>query len=212
MPKNYINTIVFVGREFDISLFDEKELTPTLGSIDKNSVKAGPIGNFTYSQGHYGFLVTPDRIDIRHSGEAILPLALVDAANIVVGQLQPVRGLVSAVGINCDAIFSNQEIQKTGKAFCQALSDNEVFQHLYNGHPNAVTLSMSTVFPGRDNSMQHTVRIEPEQKSNHQDLLVAFNGHQVIRVVDDLTEKLNAVNEMKGHVTQLHKQILSLGK
>ena len=212
MPKKYTNTVVFVGREFDVSLFDEKELTQPFGSIDKNSVRAGPIGDFTYAHGHYNLLVTPNRIDIRHSGEAILPPALLAAAEIVVGQLQPVRGLVSAVGINCDAVFSYQEIRKTGKEFCQALSEDKVFQHLYKDHPNAATSSVSTVFSSRDNLIKHTVRIEPEQKSNQEDLLVAFNGHQVVTVRDDIKVKLNAIDEVKDHVTRLHRQIVSLGK
>lgn len=212
MPKNHINSIVFLGREFDVSLFDEKELTPPLGSLDKNSVRAGPIGNFAYSRGHYSFQITPDRIDIRHSGEAILPPALLNAAEIVVNQLQPVRGLVSAVGINCDAVFSAREIGKSGKEFCQALMDNRLFQSLYAGCPDAAPSSISTTFLGRSNEMQNTVRIESDKSSGQQDLMVAFNGHQLVTVRDDIKVKLDAISEVKNHVTQLHKQIVSLGK
>lgn len=212
MPRSYINSVVFVGREFDVSLFDEKELTPLLGPLDKNSIRAGPVGNFAYSNGHYSFQITPDRIDVRHSGTAILADALLMAVEIVVNQLQPIRGLVSGVGINCDAVFYAREIGKSGRDFCQALMDNELFQSLYAGCQGATPSSVSTVFLSSSREMQNTVRIEPDQSSGQQDLKVAFNGHQTVTVQDDLKVKLEAISEVKDHVTRLHQQIVSLRK
>lgn len=210
MPRNYINSIVFVGREFDVSLFDEKELAPLLGPLDKDPVRAGPIGIFAYSNGHYSFQITPDRIDVRHSGTAILADALEQASEKVIERLRPISGLVTGVGINCDAVFLAEEIGKSGREFCQALMDNALFQSLYEGCPGARPVSISTVFPGSPSRMQNTVRIEPDQRSSHQNLMVVFNGHQIVKPGDSLYEKLNAISEVKGNVERIHRQVLAL--
>ena len=208
MPRNYINSIVFVGREFDVSLFDEKELAPLLGPLDKNSVKAGPIGNFSYSNGHYNFQITPDRIDVRHSGTTILPDAPIQASVKVIERLRPISGLVTAVGINCDTFFSDEEIGKSGREFCQALIDNAQFQFLYEGCSDAAPLSISTIFKGHPSGMQNTVRIEPKLHSEQQNLMVSFNGHQNVKAGDNLNEKLDAVGEVKKNVERIHRKII----
>ena len=209
MPRNYTNSIVFVGREFDISLFDEKELTQLLGRLDMNSVKAGPIGNFSYSNGHYSFQITPDRIDLRHSGTTILPDAPVLASEKVIERLRPISGLVTAVGINCDTVFLDEEIGKSGREFCQALMDNSLFQSLYEGCSGAAPFSISTIFFGSPSGMQNTVRIEPELRSGQQNLVVSFNGHQNVKPGDNLNEKLGAISEVKDNVERIHRKIIA---
>ena len=145
-------------------MFDEKTLISTFGSLDEVQIKVGPIGQFSYAKGIYGFSVTPDRVDIRHSGRDILPPPLLTAGEIVAEQLEPVRGFVSAVGINCDAVFHSQEIGKEGKAFCRDLTETDLFRRVYNDHTNVATLSIASAFPGRLIQRYH-VRFEPEGSS-----------------------------------------------
>lgn len=208
MPKSILSTLVFVGREFDTSMFDERDLRETLGPLDGNQIKAGPIGQFSYAKGEYGFSVTPDRVDIRHSGRDILPQPLLAAGAIVAERLEPVRGLVSAVGINCDAVFYSQEVGKEGRAFCQELTEADLFRRVYNDHENVVTLSVASAFPGHI-IQRYNVRFEPEGSSRGQDLFVAFNGHQDVASIDSLKEKLAAIEEVRSQVERFHQQILA---
>ena len=208
MPKSILSTLVFVGREFDTSMFDERDLRDTLGPLDGNQIKAGPLGQFSYARGTYGFSVTPDRVDIRHSGRDILPPPLLTAGEIVAEQLEPVRGFISAVGINCDAVFYSQEIGKEGKVFCQDLTETDLFRRVYNDHTNVATLSVASAFPGHI-IQQYNVRIEPEGSSQGRDLFVAFNGHQGVVFTDSLKEKLVAIEEVRSQVERFHQQILA---
>ena len=212
MPRTYLNSVVFAGREFDVSMFDERALAPMFGRLEKNSVRAGPVGNFTYSNGHYSFQIVPDRIDVRHSGQAVLPDILRSAGDIIIDQLNPVRGLVNAVGINCDAVFSPQEIGRSGKEFCKFLMDSGAFQQLYGDCPNAAVLSVVTVFSGAGGLIQNTVRVEAEPTSGHQDLVVAFNGHQGVSSTDDLKKTLQTIDELREAALGLHQRVLSIGK
>ena len=163
MPKSIISTIVFVGREFDISMFDERALTEPFGRLEKDQIKAGPVGQFRYARGVYGFSVTPDRVDIRCSGREILPPALSAAGTIIAEQLEPVRGFISAVGINCDAVFYAQEIGQEGREFCQTLTETNLFRHVYNDHTNVATLSIASAFPGHA-IQQYNIALNPRAR------------------------------------------------
>ena len=187
-------------------MFDERTLVSTFGPLDGGQIKAGPIGQFSYARGVYGFSVTPDRVDIRHSGRDILPPPLLTAGEIVAEQLEPVRRFVSAVGINCDAVFYSQEIGKEGKVFCQDLTETDLFRRVYNDHTNVVTLSVASAFPGHI-IQRYNVRLEPEGSSQGRDLFVTFNGHQNVAFTDSLKEKLAAIEEVRSQIERFHQQI-----
>lgn len=189
-------------------MFDERALEPVFGPLEGNQIKAGPIGQFSYAKGTYGFSITPDRIDLRCSGRDIIPPSLLTAGEIVVEQLEPVRGLVSAVGINCDAVFHSQEIGKEGRVFCQELTETDLFRRVYNDHENVVTLSVASAFPGHI-IQRYNVRFEPEGNSQGRDLFVAFNGHQDVASTDSLKERLAAIEEVRRQVERFHQQILA---
>ena len=189
-------------------MFDERTLESVFGPLEGNQIKAGPIGQFGYAKGTYGFSVTPDRVDIRLSGRDIIPPSLLTAGEIVVEQLEPVRGLVSAVGVNCDTVFDSQEIGKEGRVFCQGLTETDLFRRIYNDHTNVATLSVASAFPGHI-IQQYNVRFEPEGSSQGRDLFVAFNGHQNVAPADSLKEKLAAIEEVRRQVERFHQQILA---
>ena len=188
-------------------MFDERALIDPFGPLEKDQIKAGPVGQFRYARGAYGFSVTPDRVDIRCSGREILPLPLSAAATIVAEQLEPVRGFISAVGINCDAVFYAQEIGREGREFCQTLTETDLFRHVYNDHTNVATLSIASAFPGHA-IQQYNIRLEPESRSQGRDLFVAFNGHQDISFTDSLREKLAGIEEVRSQVEQFHSRFL----
>ena len=211
MPKSIINTIVFVGREFNASMFDERKLEAMFGPLKGDQIKAGPLGQFHYSHDNASFLVTPDRVDLRYGGRDILPPALMKAGAEMVECLEPVRGFISGIGINCDAVFYTQEIGKEGRFFCRELTASPLFQQLYRGYNELATMSVASAFPGIA-IKQYNVRLEPESVSQGRDLFVAFNAHQDVTLSDNLTKKLEAIAEARGEVERLHKQITtSLG-
>ena len=77
MPLETLSTLVFVGGQFATGMFDERDFCNGLGPLDREQIKAGPIGRFSYSQGKYDFWVAPDRVEIRCHELAVLPNALI---------------------------------------------------------------------------------------------------------------------------------------
>ncbi len=194
-------------------MFDEMALAGKFGPIKSDQIKAGSIGQFNYEHG-YHFSVTPDRIDIRHSGRYILPNPLVVASKSVARQLEPLRRVVSAVGINCDADFYSHEIGMTGNVFCRALTENHLFRRIYEGYPNVATSSVTTTFPSAGGRVQqYNVRFEPDERSEQEDLFVAINAHQNVTGEVKLTEKLDTIviSEVRAQIEQIHRKILSPG-
>lgn len=208
MPKSILSTIVFVGRELHASMFDERTLEAMFGPLKGDQIKAGPIGQFHYSHDNASFSITPDRVDLRYGGREILPPALIQAGTEITKRLEPVRGFISAVGINCDVAFYSQEIGKEGKIFCQELTESPLFQQVYQGYNDLHVRSVASAFPGIA-VKQYNVRLEPESASQGRDLFVAFNAHQDFTLSDDLTKKLEVMAEVREQVTRLHQQIIA---
>lgn len=207
MPKSIFSTLVFVGKEFNTSMFDERKLEGVFGPLRGDQIKAGPVGQFRYTRDNASFSVTPDRVDIRHSGRDILPQTLLRAGMELAEQLEPIRGFISAVGINCDTVFYHEEIGKEGRKFCRDLTATDLFRQLYSGHSDVATLSVASAFPGSD--IQYNIRLEPENSSQGRDLVVAFNAHQNVNFADDLKRKLEAIEEVRSQVEQFHQQIIA---
>ena len=205
MPKNIISTIVFVGKELNTSMFDERGLQDMFGPLKGDQIKAGPVGQFRYANGQASFSVTPDRVDIRCEGREILPPALQRAGMEVVRQLEPIRGLISAVGINCDTSFYQQEIGKEGYEFCQALTATELHRQIHEGHENVRITSVASTF--MSGAIIYNIRLEPENASRGRDFFAALNAHQNVTLADDLTQKLTAIEEVRGQVEELHQHI-----
>ncbi len=194
-------------------MFDERELVGKFGPIKKDQIKAGPVGQFNYEHG-YHFSVTPDRIDVRHSGREVLPNPLLENSQLIARQLEPIQGIVSGVGINCDAAFHSSEIGKTGIEFCQTLTKNQLSQYIFEGYSNITTLSVATAFQGTGKRVQqYNVRFEPDQNSERKDLKVALNAHQNVTTEGRLSEKLDgiAIKEVRTQIERIHRQILSSG-
>ena len=132
MPTVILSSFVLIGGQFAAAMFNERDFCDEFGSLEKDQIKAGPIGRFSYSAEKYGFQVVPDRIDIRCRDEDVLPEALIAAAQRVVERLEPARPAisVSAVGINCDTVFQTQEIGQDGVSFCRSLTDASLSQKI----------------------------------------------------------------------------------
>ena len=189
-------------------MFDERVLCEEFGQLDKDQIKAGPIGRFSYSKGQYEFWVVPDRIDIRCHDRTILPNKIIEVARKVADELEPMRKAIpiSAVGINSDAIFDSQEINKEGIEFCRALTDTPLSQHLLMDQ-QVPSSFVTFTFPS--NTVQYNIRLEPERGSQGRDLLVAINGHQDVVSGDRLEDKLKAVDEVREQVERFHAQIIA---
>lgn len=213
MSKNIVHTIVFVkGGEnvFSGSLFEERELCDEFGPLDREQLKTGQMSQFRYAEGKYEFLVLPDRINIRsNKDQEILPSVLIDATQKVVRELETMKKVipVAAVGINCEATFSAQEIGTEGKDLCNAMIAGPIATHLLEGQSLHMALTSFICPSGR---VQYSIRVEPEHATQGRDLFVSINGHQDVQAGASLLEKLEAVEEVRGQVERFHQQVLSL--
>ena len=213
MPKNIVNTIVFVnggGNTFSSSLFEEKELCDEFGSLDKEQLKTGQMSQFRYAEGRYEFLVLPDRVNIRsNQDQEILPSVLIDAARKVVRELESIKKVIPvvAVGINCEATFLAQEIGTEGKDLCNAIMTNPIATHLLEGQSLHMAFASFVCLSDR---VRYTIRVEPEHATQGHDLFVGVNGHQDVQAGASLSDKLEAVEEVRGQVGRFHQQVLSL--
>ena len=126
MAQTYMSSLVFVGGEFPLAMFDERALFDS--HLDTDQLKAGPIGQFSYSSGLYRFNVSPGRIDLICQNTDILPQAVVDSAKIIAEVIEPARGAVrvSGVGMNCDTVFNQQYCGMKGASFCSRMFDPRI--------------------------------------------------------------------------------------
>ena len=206
MPINYLSSIVFVGGQFAASMFDERELCNGFGPLEGDQIKAGPIGRFRYSRGQYEFLIAPDRVDIRCHESAILPEALITAAQKIIKRLEPARSAVpvSGVGFNCDVVFGSGEIGCNGKDWCHSLTDSPRTRGIFT-----FPTTSSSTFSFLVNNVRYAVRLEPEAQSRGENLFVAINGHQDLAATDPLENRLQVVGEVRSKVAELHRRLRS---
>lgn len=213
MPRKYISTIVFVGKGENVfpgSVIGEQTLHNEFGPLDTDQLKTGPFSQFRYAQGRYEVLVVPDRVILRsNKDQEVLPPVLIDAARKVIVELEPMRKAIPvvAMGINCEATFTAQEIGREGRELCKTMLDTPIATHILQGKSLHMALgSFICLSP----HVQYTIRVEPEHATQGRDLFVNVNGHQTVQDQDSLSEKLEAAEEVKEQITTLHQQINSL--
>lgn len=213
MPARILNSIVFVGSDFKADLFDERDLCEGgFGPLDKEPIKAGPIGRFSYSGSKYEFWIAPDRIDIRCHDTDIIPSSLLKVTTQqIIAVLEPIKKAVqvSGVGINCDAILTPREIGgREGGDFCRALTDTAFSQVFLPEQPfnAAVTYSFAK------GDLRCNIRIEPEATSQGRNLFLAFNGHQSVTVADSLEGKLEVADSIRDEVRALYSRLGKMSK
>ena len=208
MPKAIVNTVVFVGREIEASVLDERNLVPFLGPLDRQQIKAGPIGQFTYSRGQSELLITPDRITLRFPDRSIFPGPFLAAARALASEIEQIRKEVhvTAVGLNCDILFYQTEIDREGTEFCYTLTNPPFSQHLLEEQEEYMAIIQ---FIYRSQALQYNIRFEPERRSRGRDLLMAVNGHQDVSARDTLPEKLAVAEEARDRILRFHNQVLS---
>lgn len=213
MPKSITNTVVFANggkSPFSSHLFDERELCDEFGALDQGQIKANEIIQCRYAEGKYEFSIVPDQIVIRsYRDQKVLPPILIDAAEKIVRAIEPMRKIISvgALGTNCEATFSAQEVGSEGKELCLQMTMSPIAKHLLEGQS---LYAGSTAFICFTNKIQYTIRVEPEHAVQGRDIFTDVNGHQNIKKEEPLQEKLDAVGEIRGQIEQFHRQILTL--
>ena len=65
----------------------------------------------------------------------------------------------------------------------------------------------SVTFSFLSGAVRYGIRLEPEAQSQGKNLLVAINGHQDVTATDLLKEKMQAVEEVRNHVTGLYDRL-----
>ncbi len=201
-----LNSIVFLGEQFTTSIFDERTLFENIGQIDRDQLKNGPLGHFTYGNGRYQLQVTPPRIDIKCHGPEILPDELAEVASRIAEVLKPLIKVipVTAIGINCDAVFELDVIGQSGTEFCGQLSINPLSRKLIQHEP----FFAATQFSFEDQQIRYTIKIEPHPNKKGKNLFVAVNGHQAFTEEDDdLHGKLSAIQHVSTYIAHLHQRI-----
>ncbi len=213
MPKNIINTIVFVNggpNLFFGSMLDERALCEEFGALDQGQLKSDQMSLSRYSNGRYQLAIAPDRINIQsNKDQDLLPSVLIAASQKVAGELESMKKVVpvSAVGINSDATFPAQEIGQEGKDLCNAMLTNPIAAHLMKGQSLRLA---SASFICLSDRVRYTIRVEPEHAVQGRDLFIGVNAHQDVTAGDSLLEKLSAIEEIREQITILHRQVLSL--
>ena len=205
MTLAHQNSLVFVGGEFPVEMFDERALFG--GNLDRGAqVRIGPMGQFSYSAGTYRFEIAPPRIDLKYFGVEIVPEVLVEAASIVAELIEPARGAisVSGFGMNCDTVFDRESIGTSGLEFCSQLI-SEWFTQLVgttSGGPMA-----GVHF--ENGGVRYQVRMEPHANTTGESLFVAVNGHQVVGSGERLGSKFgpDRLQAFRGYVQELHQRI-----
>ena len=207
MAQTYMSSLVFVGGEFPLGMFDERALFD--GHLDPDQLKAGPIGQFSYSSGLYRFNVTPERIDLACQSTIILPQAVVDSARIIAGMIEPARGAVriSGFGMNCDTAFDQQYCGMSGASFCSRLFDPRMSILV-----DASSIDAFGRARFRKGELLYDVRIEPEVNSGGENLYVAVNGHQDVKPGERLEVKMNHMGDFREYVTAFHRRIADSAK
>ena len=207
MAQTYMSSLVFVGGEFPLAMFDERALFD--GHLDPDQLKAGPIGQFSYSSGLYRFNVTPERIDLACQSTLLLPQAVVDAARIIADVIEPARGAVriSGFGMNCNTVFDQQYCGMSGASFCSRLFDSRM-SVLVGASP--IDAFGRARF--RKGEVLYDVRIEPEVNSGGEDLYIAINGHQDVKLEERLEMKMNHIGDFRAYVMAFHRRIADSAK
>ncbi len=206
MPKSVINTLVFAGKEFNASMIDERRLGNMFGPLKGDQIKAGPVGQFHYTADGAGLSIAPDRIDVRQAGREILPQPWILAGKDIAQQVEPIRGFISAVGINCEITLYSEEINQQGKDFCTALTATPLFQQVCSQHPPLAIHSVAYAFQGIAVD-QYSIRFEPEHRTQGRNLFVGLSAHLNVDFSANLQQKLEAVEEVRAQVELLLNQI-----
>ena len=209
MATSRMSSLVFVGGQFPVELFDERALFT--GDLDQGGqVKVGPIGQFSYSSGTYRFEVTPPRIDLKYTGPCIIPDALVEAATAIADAIQPIRkaAAVSGFGMNCETIYDRATIGVSGVEFCSRLVSARLAELV--GEASSEATARVRFF---DEVIQYDVRFEPHAVSGGENLLVAVNGHQVVGNDEDLKSRLrrDLVEDFQEYIRELERRIVDTG-
>jgi len=200
-----LNSIVFLGDQFTTTMFDERILFEDIGQIDRDQLKNGPLGHFTYENGRYQLQVTPPRIDIKYHGPEILPEELAKVAYRIAEVLKPLLKVipVTAVGINCDTVFEPDMVGQSGIEFCDQLAINPLSRKLIQHEP----FFAATQFTFEDQQIRYAIKIEPHPSTKGKNLFVAVNGHQAFTDQEDLHDKLSAIQHVRTYIAHLHQRI-----
>ena len=207
--QTHLNSLVFVGEQFSISMFDERALFD--GKLDPDQLKMGPIGMFSYSSRTCQFGVMPERIDLRCHDEAIMPDRLIMAGRSMIAQLQSIGQkisiAVSGFGMNCDTVLDRKFCGISGSEFCRTLADPSV-------RTLAGVSSLEVLQHVRfiRNEIRYMARIEPDDASSGQNLFLAINGHQHIESSEELHTKLEKVEDFKAYVAGFHRRTADSAK
>ena len=201
----HTSSLVFVGGEFPLTMFDERELFE--GKLDPNQLKMGAFGQFSYSSGMYQFEIAPNRIGLKCTSPNIVPDEVVAAARAIINMLEPMRRAirVSGLGMNCDTIIDQQSCGMRGVDFCSQLFGSQVF-HLVGASPTD-TIGTSGQIHFASDDVRYHVRIEPHFNSGGENLYVAVNGHQKVEMTEQLDTKLNKVGAFRAYIESLHQRI-----
>ena len=205
MPSVHLTTIVFVGSRFHAGMFDERELCPSLGEIEMmETERKQESGRYSYSRGRYQFTISPERLTL--SGPEIFPEEIVEATRMVIARLDKFNPLsaVTAVGLNCDSMFEQEELGCSGAHFCEKINNRSDVENLL-GETVPLSESMtSTNFYFVKGSVRYGLRIEPHFGTQGKNLFFAMNAHQDMAGKRAIIESLDVLDGIRKYTKELH--------
>ena len=206
-----IDAIVIVGDKFSPSMFNHLALFD--GEVDAGSqLIVGPLVRCTYQERRYSFSVTPNRVDLcAHKSVSVMPQALIKAAAMVAKSVDNVRSavLVNGVGLNRDTALPAPNVDApshhAGHAFCLGLIQDDALSRIAKTEPSSIRPSVSLRW--KLGTIVYSVRIEPDDASDEEKVLVAVNGHQDLTPEQTVAGALTRAYAFKSHVEAIHARL-----
>ncbi len=209
MPAFHITTIMFVGSSFHAGMFDERALCPFLGEIEvMDTERKEESGQYKYSRGNYQFSVSPERLTL--TGPKIFPKEVAEATRAIIARLAQYSPLpiVTAVGLNCDSIFEQEELGLSGIDFCAMLNNKADIENLLGGVIPLGESMTSTNFYFAEDSVQYSFRIEPHFGTQGKNLFFSMGAHQDMSRKQEIIECMDAYDRIRTYTEKLHECLI----
>ena len=202
----YVNTVVIVGDRFDPGMFQAEEFFG--GEIDPGRFVVGPIAQYSYDSAQQTFELKPNRIDLVDRSDKIMPQELQEEAEKLVAALKQIRAAVSitGAGFNCDAVISIPPPASGTKIIHQLVKMNVVTQITGESTDHAVFANIQYM----REQLMYSLRFEPDNQTQGQNLLIAINGHQTLEPNELFEQKLSRYQQFRNHVREIHGRITEI--
>lgn len=202
------SSIVLVGENFPPHLFKVTEFSNLLGEPDPQQQIILPVlSQHIFQTTGYKVVITPNRIDLGYHKQDFLPEYLKTIADSIIEKLQQIDMYKCyGVGMNVDVVISETRLGISGVDYCRKnfLSIKDLEDKLDTSSPIANTVKLLYTIEG----IKYTVNIEPDFRSNGENLQIKINAHQHLEPSFDLKKSMDNYLKIKTYLTHFHDRFL----